>query len=241
MSSGDSGGAVARWSVHTLTLDLDDTLYPERDFVLGGFAVTDAWLVQDRGISGFQGRAEALFAAGRRGRIFDEALVALDVPTSPELIARMVEIYRGHAPTLRLFPDAERLLAWAAGRFQLALLTDGYADVQARKIRALGLDLRIACRVISDTLGREHWKPSPAPYRAVMEQLPGRAEGYVYVGDNPRKDFQGARALGWRTVRIRRAAGEHTDYSPGAGETADAEITSLDQLQNLVLPDAASP
>ena len=112
---------------------------------------------------------------------------------------------------------------------------------QRRKIRALGLEQFISCRVITDELGREFWKPSLEPYRRVMAQFPGPAEGYVYIGDNPRKDFIGARQLGWRTVRVRRAEGEHADYQPIATEAAEAEIVNLLSLRQLLSPKAKAP
>jgi putative hydrolase of the HAD superfamily len=34
--------------IHTLVFDLDDTLYPEKDFVLSGFDAVDRWLKERR-------------------------------------------------------------------------------------------------------------------------------------------------------------------------------------------------
>jgi len=56
------------------------------------------------------------------------------------------------------------------------------------------------------------------------------------VADNPRKDFIGARQLGWRTVRVLRPAGEHAGYSPTPAEAADADITTLLTLKQLLRP-----
>lgn len=224
---------IEQAQIHTAVFDLDDTLYPERDFVLGGFAAAGAWLRVTHGVAGFAEIASHLFATGRRGTIFNEALPLIGLEPKAELVAQLVETYRSHEPHLRLFPDAVAAIAWAAPRFHLALITDGFAGVQARKIRALGLEAIIGCRIITDELGREFWKPSPEPYRRVMIHSPGRASGYVYVADNPRKDFIGARQLGWRTVRVRRPGGEHSDYEPTAAEAADQETVDLHGLQQL--------
>jgi putative hydrolase of the HAD superfamily len=223
-------------SAHTIAFDLDDTLYPECDFVLSGFAAVDGWLRQTHSAQNFAVCAGKLYAAGRRGKIFDEALPLIGVEPTPGLVVKLVEIYRAHEPKLKLFPDAAEILGWAAPHFRLALITDGYAEVQIRKIRALGLESIISCRIITDELGRSHWKPSPEPYRRVMAQYPGPADGYVYVADNPRKDFIGAKQLGWRTVRVRRPGGEHADYVPTEAEAPDGEITNLLSLRQLVLP-----
>ena len=53
----------------------------------------------------------------------------------------------------------------------------------------------------------------------------------VYVGDNPTKDFKAPRDLGWLTVRLRHAQGEHARTEPvSAAFRADAEIATLDDL-----------
>lgn len=225
-----------RWPIHTIVFDLDDTLYLERDFVLSGFAAVDCWLQSERGAAGFLDRAGRMFAEGARGRIFDTVLTEMGLDASPEEIGRLVAVYREHKPALTLLPDSDSALTWAAQTFQLGLITDGYAAVQVRKIRALRLETRIACRVVTDEWGREFWKPNPEAYRRVMAHFPAPAAGYVYLGDNPRKDFVAPRALGWRTVRVRRPGGEHTRYVAGPGEDAEREITSLREIESLFVP-----
>lgn len=225
---------LAPWPIHTLVFDLDDTLYPERDFVLSGFAAVDEWLRRQFNASGFYQAAVNCFENGMRGKIFDEALPKIGLSPSPELIEGMLLAYRTHEPKLVLFPDAQDILAWASDRFNLGLITDGYAEAQARKIKALQLESIIGARIISDALGREFWKPSPAPYRKIMANFPGESAGYVYVGDNARKDFIGARGLGWKTVCVRRGTGENSDYLGLPHEHADVEITSLSELKILI-------
>lgn len=222
------------WSIHTLVFDLDDTLYPERDYVFSGFRAAGEWMSDRHGVSGFGTRAQARFAGGERGRVFDKTLADFGMEASPAMIGELVEVYRNHQPQINLFPDAVGALEWGRSRFNLALITDGYASVQEKKITGLFLERWIPCRVITDTLGRHNWKPSPAAYRAVMDIFPGPASGFVYIGDNPRKDFIGARQLGWRTIRITRPEGEHANYQPAAHEAADIEITSLDNMDRLL-------
>src|SRR5438270_652065 len=90
------------WPIHTLVFDLDDTLFAESEFVRSGFRAAGAWLHQNRGRIGFAGEAERLFAAGHRGRIFDEALTQLGAPVDPTLVQQLVTVYREHTPHLTL-------------------------------------------------------------------------------------------------------------------------------------------
>lgn len=224
------------WRIRVVVFDLDDTLYPERDYVVSGFSAVDRWLAEKCSVEGFSERALALFSAGHRGRIFDEVLQQLGLPSTPARIAELVDVYRKHEPMLCLFPDAGAVLQKVASSFCLALITDGYRVTQDKKIAALNLAARIPCRIVTDALGREFWKPSLEPYRRVMAYYGGEAEDFVYVADNPRKDFIGARQLGWRTVRIRRPGCEHSEYEPTGEESADAEIPSLLELMPLMVP-----
>src|SRR5919109_3451394 len=125
--------------VSVVVFDLDDTLYLERDYVRSGFVAVDRWVNDRFSISGFFDRAWALFEAGRRGDIFDRAIVELTARPNPELVRDLVDVYRGHTPSIRLAPDAEAALPGLGARYRTALLTDGIGTTQARKVAALGL------------------------------------------------------------------------------------------------------
>ena len=221
-------------SVHTLVCDLDDTLYAEAGYVLSGFRAVDRWLIATHGLERFLPTATELFLRGLRGRIFDEALGAIGQKATSELVAAMVAVYRDHRPDIQLLPEVEAFLGKVAGNCRMGLLTDGYLGVQQRKVEALGIAGRFQAIVFTDALGREFWKPHTAAFRRIMEVLPGEAAGYVYVGDNPRKDFIAPRQLGWKTVRIRRAGGEHFGYDAKPGEAADREIFTLLDLPRIL-------
>lgn len=224
------------WRVHTVVFDLDDTLYPESDFVHSGFAAVDTWLRTNHGVEGFDERARALFAAGHRGRIFDETLETLPARLPADLVPTLVEVYRTHRPTLQLFSDATAALNWiTAAKLQSALITDGFSRVQRAKIDALGLRTRLGSCIVTDDLGgREFWKPHPEAFRRVMAAYPGSPDGFLYVADNPRKDFIAPRQLGWRTLRIRRPGGEHANYEGTSGESSDREVFTLASLPQLL-------
>lgn len=228
-----------RWPIHTVVFDLDDTLYAEADFVRSGFRAVDHWLERHEGVRGFAAAAVRHFDAGLRGRIFDAALADLQMPSPAERVAQLVEVYRAHTPEISLSPDVEQLLGALASRHHLALLTDGYARVQRNKIAALGLARWIGCLVVTDELGRECWKPHPAGFERIMTHFGGEPAGFLYVGDNPRKDFLAPKRLGWRTVRLVQTGQEHVGYRPTAAEAAEAEIQSLPQLSLLLQPEKA--
>lgn len=219
-------------SLSAVLLDLDDTLYSEREFARGGFRAAAAVLASmtQRSSDEVFDLFWQQFECGVRGSIFDKVLAELVVPHDDALIGELVRTYRTHEPQLVLFPDAERLLAMLSQRYRIGLLTDGPADVQRRKVKSLGLHSHVESIIYSDDFGREHWKPSPIPYLELLRKLHVDPSHAVYVGDNPKKDFIGARRLGLQTIRIRRPNTEHGLVDPQPGFEADHEIQSLDSL-----------
>lgn len=186
--------------------DLDDTLYPERSYNFSGFDAVGGYIENKFGINGFSEICKLLYEKGERGDIFDRACnqIELNLPLS-----NLIEIYRQHYPKIELFEDANFVLRTLHGHLPLGLITDGYASVQRLKIGALGIDSLFQSIVVSDDFGREYWKPSARPYKQTEEQLSGKANRYVYIGDNPTKDFITARKLGWSTVMIDRPTSIH--------------------------------
>lgn len=217
--------------IRGVVFDLDDTLYPERDFVRSGLAASAAWLEREHGVAGLLERAWPLFEAGARGRLFDQALGQLGLAPRPELIAQLVAVYRAHAPAIALTPDVALLLERLHARGPLALLTDGYHATQQQKVKALGLERWCRPIVYTDALGREHWKPSPKGFLKIQGELGVAPHELVYIADNPAKDFRAPRALGWRTIRLQRPGGEHAAAAPAtAADDADCTIGTLAEL-----------
>ena len=216
--------------IRALVFDLDDTLYPEREFVLSGFKAVDEWLRAAKSIQGFYEAATTAHDGGIRGRTFNVALQKLNVLEDPDLLRQMVEIYRAHEPNINLFADAEVALAHFATASQLGLITDGYLDVQKRKVAALGIANRFQAIVYSDEFGREAWKPSSIPYLKAAKTLGCAPSECAYVGDNPAKDFVTARQLNWLTIRVRRPGGEHFAVRLANAQEADIEIKTLAEL-----------
>jgi putative hydrolase of the HAD superfamily len=149
------------------------------------------------------------------------------LPIHPHLEA-MVSVYRDQTPTIRLVPGARETLEELAPRHRLGLLTDGSSARQHAKLTALGLTGFFAAVVVSDELGPDVRKPDPRPYLRIAELLGVAPRACVYVADNPEKDFIGARAAGFRSIRLRLADGMHARVEPAtAAHAPDAEIREL--------------
>jgi putative hydrolase of the HAD superfamily len=226
-------------SVQVIVFDLDDTLYSEHEYVHSGFRAVSAFLKAEGIVR--QDVSDAmwsLFAAGERNAVFNRVLENFGVEPAQELIDRLIGVYRSHQPQIALFTDACAVLDYFHRRRTLALLTDGYTQTQAAKVFALGIADYFEVVVLTDQLGRDCWKPSPVGFEKIMHTLGGSPTGYVYIADNPLKDFAAPRRLGWMTLHVRRPGGVYADTTaPEEGFEADVKVEDLYQAARLLDPD----
>jgi putative hydrolase of the HAD superfamily len=187
-------------------LDLDDTLYLERDYVRSGFTAVDRWLSQHLGLDYFFENAWALFKTGIRHNIFDLVLKQFKI-FDAELVQTLVQIYRCHLPDITLLPDAKDFLERHGGE-SLALISDGHSEAQWQKIRALEIEKYFSKIIVTDDNGKAFWKPHPWSYMSVQGGMPSVC--CIYISDNPLKDFDAPLKLGWSpSIRLRREGSLH--------------------------------
>ncbi len=173
----------------TIVFDLDDTLFQEADFVKSAFRAL-ARRFNCMKIAGLAGDSSTFHDA------FDKAATELSLP-----VEKVIEFYRNHVPDISLDPHVERKLKSLSEQgITLALLTDGRSVTQRNKIRGLNLSrfFRDDLIFISEETNLD--KTSPDAFIQV-EKAAGNPP-YIYVGDNPAKDFLQPRRLSWTTVMI---------------------------------------
>jgi putative hydrolase of the HAD superfamily len=224
---------MSRW--RAVVFDLDDTLYPERDYVRSGFAAVAAWVSESSGESQPSVFDElwAMFEAGVRHDTFDRWLEQRGRAGSES--AAMIEVYRRHRPRLSPYADVVPTLDRLRGKARLGLITEGFRMVQEAKLDALGLRPRFDKIVLLGEDERTDWKPSRGPFDRWLAGDGIAPEEAVYIGDNPAKDFLGARRAGWRSIRIRREDGLHRDEEPALGEgRPDREAADLRSLPSIL-------
>jgi putative hydrolase of the HAD superfamily len=212
--------------------DLDDTLYPERQYVHSGYRAVAEHLV------GPGPRADEMsnwlwkrFLTGQAGGAFDALNVQFELGLDSAGIARLVELYRTHRPDIRPRDGIGDLLdrLAAAGR-KLGILSDGYLPAQQLKLDALGLAGRFGAVVFTEAMGREFWKPHPAGFQRIAELLAVAPEACAYVGDNPSKDFVAPNRLGWATFQLILDGQVHAQKPAPPGGRAGAIVTDVGEL-----------
>lgn len=66
-----------------------------------------------------------------------------------------------------------------------------------------------------------------------MEKFRRPPSDYVYIGDNPLKDFVTAKKRGWRTVQVRRKKSEYGRVKVAPLFEADFTVPTLFELAEL--------
>lgn len=207
-----------------VVFDLDDTLYPEEAYVRSGISATCALAARLYGVD----HGPALLALRDAGQRDWLSALCERLPKGDGVQDSLLWAYRLHEPQISLAPDVRTLVDLVrTGAAATAIITDGRSITQRLKLRALGLGDLLA--YVSDEYGGRD-KPDPARFEAVMADHP--ADRYLYVADNPAKDFVAPRALGWRTVGVVGSA-DRVHARPEAvshSHAPDRWITDLGQL-----------
>lgn len=191
-----------------LVFDLDDTLFRERDYCRSGFrhilknAEKTLEAVPD---SLFEEMNDALTARLNPFDVYERTLKPLYEAKGEEWkLDRHIALYRSHLPEISLVDGARELLdSLQAAGIKTGIVTDGRSLSQRNKIKALGLDVYMPdCNIlISEETGCD--KTSPEPFSHFVRQYP-EARQFIYIGDNPAKDFFNPNLLGWTTVMVAR-------------------------------------
>ncbi|KAA0220019.1 MAG: HAD family hydrolase [Planctomycetota bacterium] len=221
--------------LQAVVFDLDDTLYPEREFTRSGFrAVSEAFADVLGNAPAACARMNALFDSPHRSRVFNELLRERGVTDPARLVPAMIECYRSHVPSIALYPDADHALTRLKERFSLGLVSDGPRSAQRGKIAALGLQDRLDAIILTGELGDGFGKPHPRAFEEIARRLGVEPHRCAYVADNPAKDFVAPNRLGWRSIRVRRSDGVYANAAAPPDGEPSVTIVTLDDLDPLL-------
>lgn len=177
-----------------VVFDLEDTLYQEIDFLKSGYHAVADYLTRSFGIHDLFAEMMDAYQAGEKDvfqKVLDHHHLNIDK-------SELADVYRYHIPQIHLDSKVRSVLEQLQGRYHLSIITDGRPRTKRNIINALGLSVFFEWPdiYISDEVG--HLKTAPYSFEKIMERYPDCE--YMYVGDNPAKDFLVPNRLGWITV-----------------------------------------
>ena len=213
-----SGGA--REQVRAILIDLDDTLYPQSDFLRGavsavGERAQTLGLNRERFEKAFR---EVLARGSDTGHTIDTALAELGCAKDEvlRLTPPLVDAFFAFRPAaLECYDQVRESLRTLSERALLVCLTDGQPDLQRAKVDALGITGYFKAIVITDELGGRLFRnPATACLHRISELLDVPVRNFFVVGDRLDKDVALARFAHIGVLRIRQ--GEYRDIASPA-------------------------
>ena len=219
---------VRRRQPSGLILDLDDTLYPREQFVLGGFATVARHVAACHQISADDALITLMNAYDGEERGQEFQALSGQFGLSLDLIPELVAVFREHHPSLWLRPGVvDTLYQLRREGWRIAILTNGLPSVQTAKVDALGLR-----RLVDAVVYAEEYavggKPDAAAFGAALARLNLPASSCIGVGDDPVCDVRGGRAAGLRTVRV-----SSTNLEGPVQHEADVVIERFEELPDV--------
>ncbi len=146
----------------------------------------------------------------------------------PDFEAYRDFLVRQFGCTAVAFPDTVPMLrTLRESGYKTALITNGYHDLQNKKIDML--NLRDCFDEIMVSGDYEADKPDRRIFDIMREKLGFLPGELVYVGDNPINDIKGAAGAGWKTVWMK-----STGYWDITVKKADAEVSCVSEVPNII-------
>ena len=185
--------------------DLDDTIYREIDYVYSGYKAIGK-ILDDEGIMKCDDVVDFLKSSQNTSRAFDDlaAQLWLTHPGCRFDVEWMLDVYRYHAPSdLKPLPGViETFEKLKKAGEKIGIITDGRSVTQRAKFNALGLGEFVSPQnlIISEEIGAD--KNTSLPFEIIVSRNPDES-CFVYIGDNPAKDFRWPNRLGWTTVELK--------------------------------------
>lgn len=122
----------------------------------------------------------------------------------------------------RVVDGAPELLEHLVKRGPVHVLSNGFANLQSRKLKSGGLDKFVTRLILSDDIGVT--KPDRRLFDYALSQVGGEPETTLMIGDNYDADILGAHNAGWHTAYFNRKG-----FLP-ADNVADVTVGKLSEL-----------
>ena len=208
--------------------DLDDTLYSERSYELSG--ITAVWYKLSE-INPEISKVISLELLIKNREQWVELILQSEPKNFTLSRDLLLEIYRSHFPSIELYEDSSQLLSFLVeNKAKLAMITDGRSLTQRQKLKALTIEHLFSPLQVSEETG--YPKPNGESYLAIERQHPHHQ--YLYVGDNPKKDFVTPNKLGWMTYGLKnRGNNVHTQLNKASQSNYMPQLW-LNKLSELI-------
>lgn len=134
----------------------------------------------------------------RFGRLSD-SFTALDFKASEELIWGVADDFMKYLSEFnQVFPGTHETLTYLQKKYSLHIVTNGFSEVQDRKLKKSKLIPYFDSVTCSDVDGVK--KPHPQIFQSALRKAGARKENSVMIGDNLEADIKGAAQFGLQVI-----------------------------------------
>lgn len=229
-------------SYKNLFFDLDDTLWAFSENSRDAFQETYELHRFDRYFDSFshyyklyEERNMLLWDEYAEGKIsrdelneyrFSHPLKSVGVD-DPDLCRRFSDDYFAIVPYKeKLMPHAKEVLDYLYPRYNLYIISNGFRELQSRKMKSSGIDAYFQRIILSEDIGI--MKPAPEIFHFALTTTGSALNDSMMIGDNPKADIAGAAGVGMDQVYYK-IAGNTEAVSP-----ATHVIESLNELKAIL-------
>lgn len=147
-----------------------------------------------------------------------------DYDISDDKIHTLSEVYLEYLPQFTtLFEGAKDVLHYLFEHYKLHIITNGFNEVQQKKLKAAGISHFFESMVTSEMVGVQ--KPDPKVFQFAMQNAKAQAHESIMIGDNLEADVWGAVNTGMYAIHFNPLK-EHLDTP------YDFEIHHLYEIKN---------
>jgi len=224
--------------IRTVSIDLDDTLWPIQPVIERAERRVFAWLAEHYPRIAAQYTPEAIGAiradvmrehedrlhdlAFLRRSVLDRFSVAAGYGSAA--VDDAFAIFQEERNAVELYPDVRPALQRLRSNFTMIALTNGNADLER-------IGIRDHFHAVVSAAGAGEAKPAPGIFRSAVLAGGADARATVHAGDHPANDVDGARAAGLHAIWVNR----HGLAWPEELPRPDYTVADIGELADLLL------
>ncbi len=134
-----------------------------------------------------------------RYRRLKESFDAISFPITDQQINQISEDYIKFLPDFNhLFEDAHDVLEYLRDRYELHIITNGFAEVQFRKMNSSNLTHYFSTITNSEMAGAK--KPNPIIFEHALDKAQAKKSESIMIGDSIDADIFGAINFGMQAI-----------------------------------------
>ncbi|WP_375325315.1 YjjG family noncanonical pyrimidine nucleotidase [Flagellimonas sp. GZD32] len=149
----------------------------------------------------------------------------LATEVTDDVIDVLAHEYIAHLSSFtHLLPNSMEILEYLSAKYRLHIITNGFQEVQDKKLKGSRIDHYFEIVVNSEMAGVK--KPHPQIFELALNKANVHSKNAIMIGDNLEADILGAKAMGMQVV--------HYNSNKEPDHTESVIINDLIEIKNIL-------